>query len=163
MKYFCIIREKIAYMDCVIQRSMFYSFHLFLSILLCNVDSALVADSTAVFYQNTPIRNFLKVFLMITLAPRQKILSQIALHVLWPYFRSIKSKQNHSSYCQAKESPAVGDEQHAGTRKVRPQRVAARCQKELLCAMAFQGCLFWAWRNVRGFLWTNVTKCDGGG
>ena len=31
-----------------------------------------------VFYQNTPIRNFLRVFLMMTLAPRQKILSQIA-------------------------------------------------------------------------------------
>ena len=31
-----------------------------------------------VFYQNTPIRNFLMVFLMITLAPRQNILSQIA-------------------------------------------------------------------------------------
>ena len=42
MKYFCIIKEKIAYMECVIQSSMFYSFYLFLSILLCNVDSALV-------------------------------------------------------------------------------------------------------------------------
>ena len=54
------------------------------------------------------------------------------------YFGSIKSKQNHSSYCRTNESRAVGDEQHGGTRKVRPQRVAARLQKELLCAMAFQ-------------------------
>ena len=54
------------------------------------------------------------------------------------YFGSIKSKQNHSSYCRTKESRAVGDEQHGGTRKVRPQRVAARHQKELLCAISFQ-------------------------
>ena len=47
MKYFCIIKEKIAYMECVIQSSMFYSFYLFLSILLCNVDSALVSASNA--------------------------------------------------------------------------------------------------------------------
>ena len=47
MKYFCIIKEEIAYMECVIQSSMFYSFYLFLSILLCNLDSALVSDSNA--------------------------------------------------------------------------------------------------------------------
>ena len=52
------------------------------------------------------------------------------------YFGSIKSKQNHSSSCRKKEStPSVNIEQ---PRKVRPQRVAARHQKELLCAMAFQ-------------------------
>ena len=54
------------------------------------------------------------------------------------YFGNIKSKQIHSSNCRTKESRAVGDEQHGGTRKVRPQRVAAHRQKELLCAMAFQ-------------------------
>ena len=47
MKYFCTIKEKIAYMECVIQTSMFYSFYLFLSILLGYVDSALVSDSNA--------------------------------------------------------------------------------------------------------------------
>ena len=47
MKYFCKIKENIAYMECVIQSSMFYSFYLFLSILLCNVDSALISDSNA--------------------------------------------------------------------------------------------------------------------
>ena len=47
MKNFCIIKDKIAYMECVIQSSMFYSFYLFLSILLCNVDSALVSDLNA--------------------------------------------------------------------------------------------------------------------
>ena len=52
------------------------------------------------------------------------------------YFGSIKSKQNHSSSCRNKEStPSVNIEQ---PRKVRPQRVAAHRQKELLCAMAFQ-------------------------
>ena len=34
-------------MECTIQSSMFYSFHLFLFILLCNVDSALVSDLNA--------------------------------------------------------------------------------------------------------------------
>ena len=47
MKYFGIIKEKTAYMECVIQSSTCYSFYLFLSILLCNVDSALVSDSNA--------------------------------------------------------------------------------------------------------------------
>ena len=47
MKYFCIIKEKIAYMEYVIQSSMFYSFNLFLSILLFDVDSALVSDLNA--------------------------------------------------------------------------------------------------------------------
>ena len=41
------IKERTAYMECVIQSSMFYSFDLFLSILLCHVDSALVSDSNA--------------------------------------------------------------------------------------------------------------------
>ena len=47
MKYFCIIQENIAYVECVIQSSMFYSFYLFLSVLLGNVDSAVVSDSNA--------------------------------------------------------------------------------------------------------------------
>ena len=54
------------------------------------------------------------------------------------YFGTIKSKQNHSSYCRTKESRTVGDEQHGGTRQVRPQRVAAGLQKEMLCSMALQ-------------------------
>ena len=53
-------------------------------------------------------------------------------------FGSIKSKENHASYCRTKESRAVGDEQNCGTRKVRPQRVVARRRKELLCVMAFE-------------------------
>ena len=34
-----------SYMECVIQSGMFYSFYLFLSILLYNVDIALASDS----------------------------------------------------------------------------------------------------------------------
>ena len=34
-------------MEWIIQRSMFYSFYLFISILLRNVDSALVSDLNA--------------------------------------------------------------------------------------------------------------------
>ena len=47
IEVFYIIEEKIAYMECVIQSSMFCSFYLFFSILLCHVDSALVSDSNA--------------------------------------------------------------------------------------------------------------------
>ena len=38
MKYFCI--EKIAYMECEIQSSMFYSFYLFLSIYILSMNNA---------------------------------------------------------------------------------------------------------------------------
>ena len=47
MKYFCIIKENIGYMEWVIQSSMFFSFYLFLSMLLRNIDSALISDLNA--------------------------------------------------------------------------------------------------------------------
>ena len=98
-----------------------------------------ISHLTVVFYQNAPIRNFLKDVPYDYSCPSTKdtltdrVYMYCDLHI-----GSIKLKQNHSSYCRTKESRAVGDEQYGGTRKVRPQRVAARCQKELLCAMAFQ-------------------------
>ena len=58
MKYFCIIKEKIAYMEYVIQSSMFYSFNLFLSILLFDVDSALVSDLNAYIWNSNCIQMF---------------------------------------------------------------------------------------------------------
>ena len=58
MKYFCIIKEKIAYKECIIQCSMFHSFYLFLSILLCNVDSASVSDSNAYIRVSNCIQMF---------------------------------------------------------------------------------------------------------
>ena len=58
MKYFCIIKEKIACMKCVIQSSMFYSFYLLLSILLCIVDSDLVSDSNAYIWILNSIQMF---------------------------------------------------------------------------------------------------------
>ena len=58
MKYFGIIKEKIACMECIIQSSLFYSFYLFLSILLCNVDSALVSDSNAYIWISNCIQMF---------------------------------------------------------------------------------------------------------
>ena len=47
LQFFCIIKEKIAHMECIIQSSMFYSLYFFLSILLCNVDTTLVPDLNA--------------------------------------------------------------------------------------------------------------------
>ena len=58
MKYFCAFKENIAYMECVIQTSIFHSFYLFLSILLCNVDSALVSDSNAYIWISNCIQMF---------------------------------------------------------------------------------------------------------
>ena len=58
MKYFCIIKEKIAYMESVIQSRMFYSFYLFHSILLYNADSALVSDSNAYIWISNCIEMF---------------------------------------------------------------------------------------------------------
>ena len=45
-------------MEYVIQSSMFYSFDLFLSILLCNVDSALVSDSSVYIWISNCIQMF---------------------------------------------------------------------------------------------------------
>ena len=45
-------------MECAIQSSMFYSFYLCLSILLCNVDSALVSDSNADIWISNCIQMF---------------------------------------------------------------------------------------------------------
>ena len=58
MKYFCIIKEKIAYEECVIQSNMFYSFYFFLSILLSIEDSALVSDSNAYILISNCIQMF---------------------------------------------------------------------------------------------------------
>lgn len=73
------------------------------------------------------------------------------------YFGSIKSMQKHLSYCRTKkESRTVA--KSFETRKVRPQKVEARRQKELLCAMAFQKR---AWRHAKGSYmktWWSVTR-----
>ena len=45
-------------MESVIQSSMFYGFYLLLSILLCNVDSALVSDSNAYIWISNCIQMF---------------------------------------------------------------------------------------------------------
>ena len=60
MKYFCIIKENIAYMECVVQSMLlwFYSFYMFFSILLCNVASALVSDSNAYVWISNCIQIF---------------------------------------------------------------------------------------------------------
>ena len=60
MKYFCIMKENIAYMECVVQSMLlwFYSFYMFFSILLCNVASALVSDSNAYIWISNCIQMF---------------------------------------------------------------------------------------------------------
>ena len=58
------------------------------------------------------------------------------MHVLWPLFwkHQIKAK----SLVILPNQGIAYSKQHSRTRKVRPQRVAARRQKELLCPMVFQ-------------------------
>ena len=108
-----------------------------------------ISHLTTVFYQNTPIRNFLRVFLIDYSCPSTKdTLTDRFCMYCGLYFLSIKLKQNHSSYCRIKELRAVGDEQHGGSRKVRPQRVAARPQKELFRAMVFQQLEWYAVHDV---------------
>ena len=55
---FWIIKENIAYMECLIQSSTFYSFYLFYSILLCNADRALVSDSNTYIWISNCIQIF---------------------------------------------------------------------------------------------------------
>ena len=62
MKYFCITKEKNAYMERVIQISMFNSSYLFLFILLCNIDSTLVLDSNAYIWISNCIQMFEFIF-----------------------------------------------------------------------------------------------------
>ena len=51
------------------------------------------------------------------------------------YFKSTKSNQQHSAVYRMNESSTFDK---IVPKKVRPQRVAARRQQELLCVMAFQ-------------------------
>jgi len=49
------------------------------------------------------------------------------------YFSSIKAKTLHGTSCRINEGPTQNE-----TERVRPLRIAARRQRELLCVMAFQ-------------------------
>ena len=78
------------------------------------------------------------------------------------YFEIIKSNQQHSAVCRINESSAVDK---IVPKKVRPQRVAARRQQELLCVMAFQEL---EWHeiddvefegNVEEIVTLNIWKC----
>ena len=70
--------------------------------------------------------------------PRQKIFSQVAFACIVAFILEASNRSKITRHCRTKESRTVGDEQHGGTRKVRPQRIAAGLQKEMLCSMAFQ-------------------------
>ena len=58
------------------------------------------------------------------------------------YFGTIKEKSIHASYCRTKvvapPNPGVRHEEPETRQRVRPQRIAARRQGELLCALAMQ-------------------------
>ena len=68
---------------------------------------------------------------------KDAILERVCKHCSL-YFSSIKPKQNHSANCRSKKSDKSSDKQSTRPlRKVQPQRIEARLQKELFCAMAF--------------------------
>ena len=58
------------------------------------------------------------------------------------YFGTIKEKSIHASYCRTKvvapPNTGVRHEHPATRQRVRPQRIVARRQGELLCALAMQ-------------------------
>ena len=133
MKYFCIIKEKIAYMECVIQSSMFNSFYLFLSILGCNVDSSLVSNSNA---YNLNLESCSNVRIYIRML-RECVFSTCSWKMVF--------------------SDDVGKE----ISQLHEELVNAYKKKLLLRGRGC--CLCWTWRNARGFSWTNVTKRNSGG
>ena len=128
MKYFCIIKEKIAYMECVIQSSMFYSFYLFLSILLCNVNSALVPDSNACFW----ISNCIQMF---------KLYSNVRI-----YIRMLKKCV--FSTCSWKM--ASSDDADKNMSQLHQELVSAYQKKISFFIGKEEGCLCWAWRTQDG-------------
>ena len=144
MKYFCIIKEKIACMECLIQSSMFYSFYLFLSILLCNMDSALVSDSDAYIWISNRIE-------MLELYSNVQI-----------YIRMLK--ECVFSICSWKIASS-DDEKNIWKRNEISLLLLISCLNPKISFFIGKGrgCLCWAWRNAREFSWTNVTMRDGGG
>ena len=145
MKHFCIIKENVAYVECVIQSSMFYSFYLLFSILLCNVDSALVSDSNAYIW----ISNCIQMF---------ELYSNVRI-----YIRMLTECVFSTCFWKM----ASSDDE-------KKKNIWKRKDISLLLLLSFlnpkisffigkrRGCLCWEWRNARGFSWTNVTKCGGG-
>ena len=137
MKYFRIIKEKIAFMECVIESSMFYSFCLSLSIFLCNVDSALVSYSNSYIW----ISNCIHIFEFIFECWR----NVIRRHALekWRLQKKATWKRKEISLLLLLSS-------------LNPKISFFYLERG-------EGCFCWAWSNARrGFLWINVTKRDGG-
>ena len=120
-------------MECVIQSSMFYSFYLFLFILLYNVDRALVSDSNAYIWISSCTQMF-------------ELYSNIRIYV--QFWRNV-------FLVHALEKWRL--------RMIQlHQELVNASKKKTVFYWEGRGCLCWAWRNARGFSWTNVTKHNGG-
>ena len=131
MKYFCIIKEKTAYMECVIQSSMFYSFYLFLSILPCNVDSALFSDSNAYIW----ISNYFQMF---------KLYSNVRI-----FIRMLK--ECVFSACSWKMASSDDEKKNIWKRKeISLLLLLSFLNPKISFFIGNGGCLCWAWRNAWG-------------
>ena len=128
-------------MECVIQRSMFYSLYLFLSILLCNVVCALVSDSNAYIW----ISNCIQMF---------QLYSNIRI-----YIRMLKDCVFSTCSWKMASSNDVGKK----ISQFQQELVNAYKKKFRFLLWSEGESLCWGWRNARGFSWINVSKCDGGG
>ena len=146
MKYFCIIKENIAYMECVVQSMLlwFYSFYMFFSILLCNVASALVSDSNAYVW----ISNCIQIF---------ELYSNV-----WIYIWILKECFWRNVFSKCSWKMASSDDVGKTISQLHPEPVNAYKKNLVFYWEGRGGCLCWAWRNAIGFSWTNVTKRDNG-
>ena len=146
MKYFCIIKENIAYMECVVQSMLlwFYSFYMFFSILLCNVASALVSDSNAYVW----ISNCIQIF---------ELYSNV-----WIYIWILKECFWRNVFSKCSWKMASSDDVGKTISQLHPEPVNAYKKNLVFYWEGRGGCLCWAWRNAIGFSWTNVTKRENG-
>ena len=87
------------------------------------------------FYHNMSIWTFIGAFYDYYWPSTKDALMERVCKDCGLYFKSIKHKQNHNPNCRSKKSNKSGGKQSKQPmRKIRSQRIEARCQKELLSA-----------------------------
>ena len=166
MKYFFIIKEKIAYIECVIQSSMFYGFYLFLSILHCNIDSALVSDSNAYIWIPNCIQMFdlysnVQIYIRML---KECVFSTCSWKMASSDNVGKKISELHQELLNSYKKRFMCEKGQVAVVKCSPiwKKICEKISKHShsICTES-EGSCEQTWQ--RGLLWTNVTKRDGGG